>query len=59
MHMSIYCEDDRFRCQNLATKDMILKFIYVCLWLLVGSSGRIHQGVEIDIVDIFIGILER
>lgn len=43
---------------ELARKDMILKFNNICLWLIVGSSGRIHEGVGVEIVGIFIGNLE-
>jgi len=43
---------------ELARKDMILKLNKIFLWLLVGSSGRIHQGVKVDTVGIIIGNLE-
>ena len=43
---------------ELARKDMMLKLNKICLWLLVGSSDRIHQGVKVDIVGISFSNLE-
>lgn len=44
---------------ELARKDTILEFANICFWLLIGSSGKIHQDAEVEIADVIFVNLER